>query len=58
VGKAAEKMSGASIVSVACDDVLVRRYKKIIVQINGIKKSNINVAVSIELPPSTSLSFL
>ena len=43
--------------SVVCDDVLLRRYKKIIVQINGIK-SNINVAVSIELPPSTSLSFL
>ena len=57
MGKAAEKMSGASIVSVACDDVLVRRYKKIIVQINGFK-SNINVAVSIELPPSISLSFL
>ena len=45
--------------SVVCDDVLLRRYKKIIVQINGIK-SNIKVAASIELPPSTSfsLSFL
>ena len=37
--------------SVVCDDVLLRRYKKIIVQINGIK-SNINVAVPLNfLPP-------
>ena len=41
--------------SVVCDDVLLRRYKKIIVQINGIK-SNINWQCLNFPTPSLSIS--